>query len=872
MEGLLVLLVMGLVIGALGGLVALLVLPKLRRENEDLQRAIDNQKRRIDAMQREIDDLQKGSIGSTPAVEPEPKPATASRTISEQLETVRAESPPQETEAVITESEPTPADRLAENIKENWMIWLGGLCVALAGIFLVRYSIEQGLLGPRARIIGGLLLGAGLHGGAEFLRRKTGERHPSFAAMAGAGSITLYASLLAAMRLYDLINPGTAFLGMAIVAFATMAMSYLHGPVLAAFGILGAYLVPILVSTGGGQIVVAMIYALIVSASALLLLRYVYRTWLWWGFLVGALCWWLISLPDGNADGFRTYYLSFLLYMLFAIPGFDWLLKSRLQLVEESYNLKQLWETEPSSERFLMLASFIIIGALGISILFTANHSSPWHSLVPIALVLFASRTRESVHWMPWLTFLVILAAFFIPQATPTDQGWTIERLEEGTALNFLYFLLAMSVLTSSVSLWLGAHERFQLMTNSIATIAPTIAIAVGYLLTSHLVKSWYWGLSTALLATSYLAVATRVQQSGTSASLIVWLFVGGHFALALAAAMILSAGTLTLALAAQIISVAWLIKKFKLPDLDWLLKLIVGTVVVRLTINPWLVDYPPEIHWPLWTYGGSTLCALAGVRLLKEYSAIAKWAEAAALHLFVLTLWAELRYQLHDGVVFANEFSMTEAAINIALFGSLSIVYYRRSLVSETLRRIYVFFSHGLVAIALASYGYIGLRTLTNDVWVYGSVSSTPILNLLLAAYGLPILLGYLFSKFHDPTHRKLSLGFSGLAAFIFISIQIRHLWQGSIRFDEPPTSDAELYTYSAVWLVLAVAAILGGTWRYGQEVYRAGMILLAVVIAKLFLIDMSDLEGLLRVASFMGLGMSLLGMSFLYQKLQRD
>jgi uncharacterized membrane protein len=81
---------------------------------------------------------------------------------------------------------------------------------------------------------------------------------------------------------------------------------------------------------------------------------------------------------------------------------------------------------------------------------------------------------------------------------------------------------------------------------------------------------------------------------------------------------------------------------------------------------------------------------------------------------------------------------------------------------------------------------------------------------------------------------------------------------------------ADAELYTYSIVWLLLAVAAILGGVWRYGTQCYRAGMALLVSVIAKLFLVDMAGLTGLLRVASFMGMGFGLLAIAYLHQRLQ--
>ena len=98
---------------------------------------------------------------------------------------------------------------IVRNLQDHWMIWLGGACVALAGIFLVRYSIEQGLLGPTGRFTAGLATGLGLHAAAEYFRRKTGSVHPSFAAMAGAGSITLFAALLVGLRLFELISPGT---------------------------------------------------------------------------------------------------------------------------------------------------------------------------------------------------------------------------------------------------------------------------------------------------------------------------------------------------------------------------------------------------------------------------------------------------------------------------------------------------------------------------------------------------------------------------------------------------------------------------------------------------------------------------------------
>ena len=102
-----------------------------------------------------------------------------------------------------------------------------------------------------------------------------------------------------------------------------------------------------------------------------------------------------------------------------------------------------------------------------------------------------------------------------------------------------------------------------------------------------------------------------------------------------------------------------------------------------------------------------------------------------------------------------------------------------------------------------------------------------------------------------------------------LFINLQIRHFWTGSFDLYQQ-VSDGEMITYSGVWLVLAVGVLLYGGARLNTTVYRTGMLVLAGVIAKIFLLDMADLQGLLRVASFFGLGLALLGLSFMHQKLK--
>ena len=153
------------------------------------------------------------------------------------------------------------------------------------------------------------------------------------------------------------------------------------------------------------------------------------------------------------------------------------------------------------------------------------------------------------------------------------------------------------------------------------------------------------------------------------------------------------------------------------------------------------------------------------------------------------------------------------------------------------------------------------------NPFFTRESISATPVFNILLLSYGLPVAIGALLYKYYDRAYSKHLGAFVGLAAFAFINIEIRHLWSGTLS-SASTMSNGELYTYTIVWLVLAITALLAGSLRFGNDVYRAGFGLMMLVIGKIFLFDMADLEGLLRVASFMGLGLSLLGLAYLYQR----
>ena len=138
-----------------------------------------------------------------------------------------------------------------ERIGTRWVVWVGGLTLALGGFFMVRYSIEAGLLGPGVRTILGGLFALALLAAGEWTRRK--ESISAIAALpianipailTAAGTAVAFATVYAAYALYGFLVPATAFILLGLVALGTLAAALLHGPALAGLGIVGAFVTP----------------------------------------------------------------------------------------------------------------------------------------------------------------------------------------------------------------------------------------------------------------------------------------------------------------------------------------------------------------------------------------------------------------------------------------------------------------------------------------------------------------------------------------------------------------------------------------------------------------------------------------------------
>jgi uncharacterized membrane protein len=829
-----------------------------------------DQSARISALHRELlelrqefSDLKQRTVQTdmAPTGEPdEPADVLAARYIHSDSGNITPERAVDTSGASIDRDLPAESDdwrsagepsRIIQILKENWMVWLGGLSVALAGIFMVSHSINTGLIGPALQFALALATGCALHAAAEFLRRRHMGTDQVFAALAGGGSVTLYAALLAGIHHYQIIGPVPGLILLAVVSLSTMALALVHGPLLAVMGLSGAYLVPLLVGDKGGSIVFLLSYSFLITLSSLLLMRYVYRDWLWHVTLAGALLWWLLSIFAVNVGPSAAWYLAALFVAVAVLSGKNQIAISRLR------------------EGFLLL-----LGAWGLSIAFQPADDLlflSWLLILPAAILVPFS--RDTLWYLPWVAVLASAVGWLVTMGRSGQDVVYLVQVPLTHQSDFLAYLISATVLMVVLGFWRWLGNINQRRWASLTLLSPLIWLILGWLLLlGYGETSVVWAVTTLLLGAIYGALAWRMETHARYQKGVVWALLAAHVSYSLATVMAFREASLTLALSVQFVSLSWLARRYQMPELYLLLKGMLALVVARLTFNPWLQSYDASVHWSLWTYGGATLFAATAIKLADKGHSIRPWLEAATLHLLVLFLGAELRYWLYDGDIFTHQYGFIEATLNTLLWGALCVTYAVRAKASQSLVWLYHLFSKVLLILSGAS--YLTLLTLHNPWWSESVIGSTPVFNMLLLAFGGPALLAFIIGRFPEIVPRLWSLGVATAGFLLFTALEIRQLWQGSDMALWYGTTEGELYTYSVIGMLYAIAAIIYSAVYSAQSshivVYKAGMTLLGIVIGKIFLIDMAGLQGFWRVAAFMGLGLALLGLAWIYRKAQ--
>ena len=765
-------------------------------------------------------------------------------------------------------------ERIIEHLKDQWMIWLGGLLVALAGIFLVRYGIEQGLLGPVARVIFSLLVGVALHISAEYFRRSSGG-HNALAALAGAGSITLFGAILAALNLYQLISPGAAFAGLVIVALMTSMLALIHGPLLAAMGLLGAYSVPLLVSSNSGNISIALLYVTAVNIGALFLLRFIFRPWLWWGIVSFTGVWWFLGFIQTSVTASgqfvsMTIYLVAFIYCIFAIAKNDWLLRAQESSTKTTIAFK-FWKNFDVNQ-FIYRGCLIIAATIALQTLVLITTRANDYDLITTLLlpliILVLIRHKAQLSPFAWLALISIILSLLISHWSPgTAERWLL--ISSSEQLQLAQLLAATVVIFSGLSSFYYLRNQQSGHWASLAALTPLLALIPGYLLLPAVTSDYTWAIIAAILSCCYLALAQRLAYNNDSNFMLVTLGLttAAHLGYSLAVVFLFDDSTLTLLLASQVLSLAYLRKRFDVAPLEWLIKALVAIVLIRLSANPFLVNYPTDDLWILFTYAACAGFCYVAARIEGASHSFQKWLEVAVIHLICLFCLLLIRYLCNNGQLFTYTYSLIEASLHALTFAILSWNYRARAQATAYFTALYRLAS--IITLGLSGFIFCFFVMLNFNPFINrATIDGFGPFNELLVAYGLPAVV-LIYYSFRDNGKNTILAIAAMSVCFVFVSLQLRLAFNSNVHYTQS-TSSAEVYVYTLAWMVLALSSMIFGVLKGIRNWYRVGLGLLLAVIAKLFLVDMSGLQGLLRVASFMGMGLCLLALAYGHRWLQ--
>lgn len=862
MEALFVIIPLALLIGSILGFVSFTRVKDLEARLHTIERKLDGFKLHTDISSEHSDQNDSPSPVREVSVETPAIQQARSDWLDEAAEQDKSNITYPAKEKIEQESS-TPAKPAIDwtgLFQQHWMVLLGGVCLVFAGVFLVRYSIENGLLGPTARVVSGLLFGAGLMLAGEKLRRSGRLEAGVHAVFVASGSLVIYSALLVGFHVYQLISAQTAFTCMALMSAFSMLLALKHGPLMAGMGLLGAYLVPILVSTGSDNIEAALLYSFIVTCSSFWLQRYIYRSWLWWGTWIGAIGWFVLSLDLPEiAQGIRALYLAALAYAGVALTFAGLKLK---QIDLESFTGRDVIKQITAVYVMLSVSLMLLLQVEDLNEL-----SYPAIALLPIIAALVVRNNLPVLRLLPIFALSPIIVDLFSMDVSFFDWKLSIAPMADVLQPSYITLLVIVTAIFSVIAGKEFVRARHQGYWSSFVLFMPLVAIVLAYLRISGMQDGLSWALPTFLIAGVYAFLLTvwRNRNQDQVVEIEAALAVAAQSAFAIASFFAFSEVTLTLILAVQLIGLAYIDRKIKLAIFPVIMKVMLMLVIVRLTFNPWIALYEVSSLTLLLTYVGCLASCVLASREVHARPGLVVWLNTASAHLLVLTLAVFTRYLLYGGDIFAKQFNLTEASVYVCSWAAIGIVYEWKSTSLQSFKAWYRALAMIHIAVATGLFVIYNLF-LHNPLWSSESISSTPVFNLLLIAYGLPVVLAAIVYK-RIPGLKRVAGVICLFALYMFVTLEIRHLWNDGIRINMP-VKEGELYTYSLVWLLLSVVILIYGAYRDSSDAKKAGIIALLVVIAKAFFWDMRDLDGLWRVVSFLGLGLSLLGIAFLFNK----
>ncbi|WP_417719621.1 DUF2339 domain-containing protein [Salipiger sp.] len=896
--------VVAVVVLAIPVLVILLSLAvlRLRREMEEVRSELARARLRLTALEPQgAGDAAISPADAAPAAPiPAAGPPAPDRSVAEAMRaayvrppgahTPRSEAP---SRAVVFRRERGAA--LIAWLRENWFYAVSGLSLALAGLFLVQYGIETGLLSPEARVGAALAFGLALIGAGEWIRRRFGDGEQAATAylpsvFSGAGLVSLMGGIVSARLLYGLIDPGPALIALAATGALALVLGWFHGPLLAAIGIIGSFAAPFLVGGSSESPDWLYLYFAVIAAAGLGIDTL--RRWAWVSVLTIALAQlagWALHAGGAGMTLSWSLYLSALAIMATTIPARALLPDHAGPTLAETlaHRGRSGWPIFPARLSLGTLAASVAMLAVG------AADGGPegFRTVVVLATALTVLFTLWSVRapalqdhaLLPAALLLALIALPPLQGGMPALLRRTLAEREGMTEQPMLMeptWIMAAALLISGVAAW-------RALRGGSLGLAPAAAAAVfaplaGLLLElqwapSELIGPFPWALHALAVAAAMALMAERFARADPADRARVSLPVLAALAcIAFAVSLLLTEAALTLALGALVVAAAALDRRFDLPMMS---AAVAGGIVAlgyRLVESPGLVWALGPASWTdlLLSCLGTLSALIAALRLLPPARPTARvMLESAVLSVAGLTA----------SVVLHRAIAATAGADEINSHWSLGLhatIWF--GLAAAQVERWSLGGRLAILRKALAAvFAFAGLSALVGAL-VIGNPLISPevvlgpvLLNTLAPAYLAPALMLALAAARSDHMPRALRLCLTGtalaLAAF-WAALVIRHGWQGGTRMALwHGTGQPELYSYTVALLATGAALFYQSLARRSALLRRAGLAVIGLAVAKVFLIDISGLQGLTRVFSLLLLGLGLAALAWLNRWAQR-
>ncbi|VXC57479.1 DUF2339 domain-containing protein [Sphingomonas sp. AX6] len=800
--------------------------------------------RRLSAVERRANDLEAmvDLLGRWQPVEDLPSTATKSRIAPWRFPASRATqaapvAPPTDAEIPTPPARP-PLD-LESMIAGRLPIWIGGAALVLAGFFLVRWSIESGLLGPGVRVVLAALFAVALITASEAARRipATADDPRIGQVLAGAGIASAYGTLYMAAALYDLITPLPAFVLMIGVTAAGLVLALRHGPPTAVMALVGGFAAPLIAGFDVAGIGPLLVY-LGLFVAALFGLA-IHRGWAW------------LALA-ATASGFA--WINLLLFLLGpgdlpAVGLFVVLLSIGATLALPATEMRVGWV------RLLPLAGGLVqLLLLAPALDFSGLAWGFYITLSAAALILAWRDPRLVIAAVGAALLVLILLATTLFQPQPGAAPWmtvaaTLLFGGTGHALTMRDRNWSLVAVAGTAGPWIIA----------LGTIAPRLADTL-------------WMVSGLALAAACASLAWRRRALIDSRD--PGLILGSAFAailFVLALDRLVPFAWIALPIVVAMAALAWWADRTpdrdlaRFPTLAFAAAILAAAQPLLAWVNAALEAVTGNaliyaaLPGPLTAMLSFAVPALAAVGLLKwkaksfaahrpQVALIATGLALVALHILAKQVFAIATPQAFAANGFLERAVITQALLAAAW-------WLRRTDRQPMLAAL-------LTGLALFRILWFDLIVF-NAAFVAQSVGPLPVLNLAVAHATLAA-----FWLWTMPPHRSLRASAAAMTLVAGLAL-VRQLAQGDSLTGGIVVM--ENWGYSAVPLGIGLFWLWRGIATDKRDLRTLGIALLTAVTFKVFLLDAARLDGFLRVLSFLGLGLALIGIGALYGRFLR-